>query len=122
MHCLYYSVRQVHDPNLPQATHGLYDGGVFEGRETFQTAVFDRTQNNIDGTSLPKSTFSVSFGALACKRLIDGGFLPHEHLPLIQETLVNEDGIKVIDSLYGNYAQAFVDVVHEVRCCCFLFP
>ena len=89
---------------------------MFEGYEVLQTADFDRTQNNTDSTSPLKLTISVSLGALTCKRLIDRGFLPHELLPLIQETIMNEDEIKVmIDSLYGDNAQTFVDVVHEVR-------
>lgn len=85
-----------------------------EGCQRFQTAVFDQIQNT-DGTALLKSTISVSLGAPACKRLIRRGFLPHEFLPLIQETLTNEDEIKVIDSLHGDDAQAFTDVVQDVR-------
>ena len=60
-------------------------------------------------------TVSISLGPLSCKRLIGRGFLPHEFLPLIRATLTNEDEIKVIDSLYGDNAQAFVDMVQDVR-------
>lgn len=81
----------VHNPIFPQATHGRYDGSTFEGC-----------------TPDP-------LNALSCKRIIGRGFLPHEVLPLIEATLTNEDETKVIDSLHGNDAQAFVDVVNDVR-------
>ena len=75
---------------------------------------FDGTQDN--SVSPLKSTIPDSLGAMASsKRLIGRGFLPHEFMSLIRATLTDEDEIKVIDSLYGNNAQEFVDVVHDVR-------
>ena len=60
-------------------------------------------------------TIPISLGPLSCKRLIGRGFLPHEYQPLIRATLTNEGESKVIDSLCGDNAQAFVDVLQDVR-------
>ena len=60
-------------------------------------------------------TTPISLSPLSSKRLIGRSFLPHEFLPLIRATLTDEDEIKVIDSLYGDSAQAFVDAVQDVR-------
>ena len=51
----------------------------------------------------------------ACMRLISRVFSPHELPSLIEEIFTRKDEVKMVSSLGGDAAQAFADVVHEVR-------
>ena len=42
-------------------------------------------------------------------------FFPHGLIPRIEAILTSKDGVKMVDDLLGDDAQAFIDVMHEVR-------
>ena len=80
-----------------------------------QRVVVGGSQDNVDDALISKSPTTASLGALACKRLIDRRFLPHEVLSLIGALLTSKGEVEVVDSLHGQDAQTFVDVIHGVR-------
>lgn len=51
----------------------------------------------------------------AYKRLISGNFSQTELISLLEATFTSQDEARVIDDLCGDDAQAFIDVVDEVR-------
>ena len=57
----------------------------------------------------------------ACRRLINHTFSPHETVSLIEGIFTSKAEINIIRDLRGDDAQAFVDVVHEVRPHLFLY-
>jgi hypothetical protein len=59
--------------------------------------------------------FLLNFNILACRRLIRREFALHELSPLIETIFSSGDAGDMIDSLLGDDAQAFIDVVDEVR-------
>ena len=51
----------------------------------------------------------------ACIRLATRAFSPHEHISLIEDIFTRKDEVKMVGYLGRDAAQAFIDVVHEVR-------
>ena len=51
----------------------------------------------------------------ACGRLAYGAFSPDEVIPLIEVTFTSKSETRMLRDLRGDAAQAFIDVVHEVR-------
>ena len=60
------------------------------------------------------SSTLADFNEPAWKRLVTRAFLPHEVASLIESILRSEDEIKMIGNLYGDDAQTFIDMIHEV--------
>ena len=50
-----------------------------------------------------------------CRRLISRAFSPHQLISLIEEIFTRKEEVNVISGLDRDAAQAFIDVVHEVR-------
>jgi len=63
----------------------------------------------------PNPSTLVDLEVPACRRLLSRAFLPHEFISQIEETFTRKDEVKVIGCLERDEAQAFIDVVHEVR-------
>ena len=47
-------------------------------------------------------------------RLAGRAFLPYELISLIEAALMSQDEVKTVGNLYGDDAQSFIDVIHEV--------
>jgi len=57
----------------------------------------------------------VDLDAPAWRRLIDHAFSPHELIPLVETMFTSRDEVWMIRDLRGDDAQAFADVMQEVR-------
>ena len=63
----------------------------------------------------PNPSIIAELEAPVCERLISRTFSPHELIPLIEEIFTRKDEVNMISCLDKDAAQAFIDVVHEVR-------
>ena len=78
------------------------------------------TRSNLTAIRLPPEVLEAPWlspapDPPACRSLISHALSPHEAISLIQKILASESEIKAIGDLSGDDAQAFIDVIYEVR-------
>jgi len=61
----------------------------------------------------PDPSILAGLEASACRRLLSRDYSPHELISLIQD--IFKDEVKIVGYFGRDTAQAFIDVVHEVR-------
>ena len=71
---------------------------------------------------VPELSDLLCLGEPACKRLISGSLSQEQAVSLIKAIFTSKDEIAMIRDLRGDDAQAFVDVVNEVRSFVFFGP
>ena len=65
--------------------------------------------------STPQPPPHLDVATSACKRLIADAYSQTEVVPLIEVTFASQDEIEMIDHLWGDDAQTFIDVMDKVR-------
>jgi len=63
----------------------------------------------------PNSSVLLDYDNSACKRLISGVHSQQQVIELLEKIFTNKDEIKTIGYLRAHEAQAFIDVLDEVR-------
>jgi len=63
----------------------------------------------------PDPSILVGLEPSACRRLISRDYFPHELISLTEDIFTRKDEVKIVGYLGRDTAQAFIDVVHEVR-------
>jgi len=63
----------------------------------------------------PNSSVFLDYDNSACKRLISGDHSQQQVIELLEKIFTNKDEIKTIGYLRAHEAQAFIDVLDEVR-------
>jgi len=63
----------------------------------------------------PNSSVFLDFENSACKRLISRAYSQQETIELLEKIFTSKDEVKTIGYLRGEEAQAFINVLDEVR-------